>query len=266
MDLINQLKELNFSEPEAKVYTTLLKYGRSTGYEISKYSGIARSKVYNHLESLVKSGVLESFEGDKATYYKAISPEELVLLKRRSLNDKLDQFSYLAETLPRFDADEGIWEIEDYHRVMVKALDLIEGAEKSLYIQIWADELDPELEEAINKKIDSIDKTLVILYDEKQKYKTDIKKFYRHGFEMERLEDMSQRWITVVADEENFLYSGLLFNREARGIYAQNKILAFFAKEYVQHDAYSLKLIDDFRDEIVARYGENMKGIRDIFK
>ena len=266
MDLINQLKDLNFSEAEAKVYTTCLSHGQATGYEISKYSGIARSKIYNHLETLVKRGVLESFSGDKATYYRAISPEDLVLLTRKKVDASLEKFSYLAKNMPVYGPDDGIWEIEDYQRVGLKALEIVKGAKESLYIQVWQEDLDQELEDAINEKIDSLDQVLVILYDQTKQYKTGLKKFYRHGFEMERLEDMSQRWVTVVADDRSFLYSGLLFNGQAQGIYAENKILAFFAKEYVQHDAYSLKLIEDFREEIVARYGENMKGIRDIFK
>lgn len=264
MELINNLKNMQFTEAEAKVYTTLLKYGRSTGYEISKYSGVPRSKIYNHIETLVQRGILETLNTGKTTYYRAISPEDLVNLTRKNLDDNLSSFAYLASNLPKPEEDKGIWEIEDYNRVLLKAGELIENSSQSLYIQIWTQELKAPLVDLINEKIDKLDRVVVILYDEKQNYKTDLKSFYPHGFEMERLEDMAHRWISIVADEENFLYSGILFNNEVSGIYTRNKILSFFAKEYVQHDAYCLKLIDKFRDELIDEYGQGMYGIRDI--
>ena len=47
--LINTLKEFKFTESEAKVYISLLQNGPCTGYELSKVSGVARSKIYNIL-------------------------------------------------------------------------------------------------------------------------------------------------------------------------------------------------------------------------
>lgn len=266
MELINELRKMGFSEAEAKVYTTLLKYGKSTGYEISKYSGIARSKVYNHIEALVQRGVLELSHSGKTSYYRAIAPEDLVKLTKKSVDDTLKSFEYLASNIEQPEESDGIWQLENYNSLILKALDIVEAAEESLYIQIWVDELTEELEDAINLKLREIPRSVIILYDEKQEYKTRLERFYPHGFEMERLEDMSHRWITVVADDKNFLYSGVLFNKEVSGIYTENKILSFFAKEYVQHDAYCLSLIDRFRDQIVEEYGENMEGVRDIFK
>lgn len=265
MSLIENLKDMGFSEAEAKVYTTLLKYEKCTGYEISKYSGVPRSKIYNHIEILVNRGVLESYNTGKNIYYKAISPKELVDLTKKTVNDTLKSFEYFASNISAPVEREGIWEIEDYNRVLLKAQTIIEEAKSSLYIQIWVDEITEELEDAINKKIDELGKTVVILYDEKQKYDTRLKKFYSHGFEVERLEDMTHRWITIVADEEVLLYSGVLSNNEVSAIYTKNAILSFFAKEYVIHDAYCVKLIDKFHDEIVKEYGSNMNGIRDIF-
>lgn len=265
MSLINKLKEMNFSEVEAKIYITLLKYGKSTGYEISKYSGIPRSKIYNHIETLMSRGVLELYSTEKVNLYKAISPEELVKLSRKSLDNTLNSFEELVKNIPLIDDAEGIWELQDYNSLFMKIEEVILNAKASLYIQIWTDDLNDELTSLINKKIDEISKSVVILYDKDQKYKSGLKKFFAHGFEMERLEDMSHRWITVIADDEIFLYGGIISDSEVSAMYTKNKFLSFFAKEYVQHDAYCLKLIDKFHDEIVEEYGEDMKGIRDIY-
>ena len=54
MSVIELLKNLQLTESEAKVYVALSQYGPQTGYEVSKTSGVPRSKVYNILESFGK--------------------------------------------------------------------------------------------------------------------------------------------------------------------------------------------------------------------
>ncbi len=265
MKLIEDLKNMKFTEAEAKVYKTLLKYGSSTGYEVSKYSGVARSKIYNHLEELSQRGVVELSSDGKSNYYRAIEPDELIELTKKNMKDTLESFEYLAKNIHKPEENTGIWEMENYNRLLTKTKETITNAKESLYIQIWIDELDSELTSLINKKIDELSKTVIILYDKEGTYNTSLKKFFPHGFEMERLEDMTHRWINIVADENTLLYSAILFNKEVSGIYTENKILSFFSKEYIQHDAYCLKLIDKFHDQLVDDYGQAMSEIRNIY-
>ena len=42
--IIQIMKKYDFSEMETRVYTTLLEKGNLTGYEVSKISGVPRSK------------------------------------------------------------------------------------------------------------------------------------------------------------------------------------------------------------------------------
>ena len=52
MDEIQELKELGLTEYEAKVYTTLVKLGKSSSAEIAKESGVSYGKIYTVLGSL----------------------------------------------------------------------------------------------------------------------------------------------------------------------------------------------------------------------
>ncbi|HFM9352046.1 TPA: helix-turn-helix domain-containing protein, partial [Enterococcus faecium] len=56
--IIQIMKKYDFSEMETRVYTTLLEKGNLTGYEVSKISGVPRSKVYNILEKLLKKNLI----------------------------------------------------------------------------------------------------------------------------------------------------------------------------------------------------------------
>ena len=64
ISMIAQLREFGFTESEAKVYVALLEGGAVSGYEASKLSGVARSKIYTILEALIQRGaVLSSSDG-----------------------------------------------------------------------------------------------------------------------------------------------------------------------------------------------------------
>lgn len=56
MDNCQCLEELGFSSNEAKVYSTLSAHKMLNGYEVAKFSGVARSLVYEVLNRLVARG------------------------------------------------------------------------------------------------------------------------------------------------------------------------------------------------------------------
>ncbi len=52
-NMLDILKNLNFTEYESKAYLALLQESPLTGYAVAKKSGVPRSKIYEVLESLV---------------------------------------------------------------------------------------------------------------------------------------------------------------------------------------------------------------------
>lgn len=57
-EVIATMKDYQFSEYETLVYIALLRQCNQTGYEVSKNSGVPRSKVYNILKILLKKEVI----------------------------------------------------------------------------------------------------------------------------------------------------------------------------------------------------------------
>ena len=82
ISMIAQLREFGFTESEAKVYVALLEGGAVSGYEASKLSGVARSKIYTILEALIQRGAVLSSSDGRATLYRAESPAHLAELLR----------------------------------------------------------------------------------------------------------------------------------------------------------------------------------------
>ncbi len=76
--LIRELKKLNLTEKEARVYLALLELGPSTPYKIAKRSHLKRPTAYVIAEELVEKGLIVQMTGEKKRMYIARSPESYV--------------------------------------------------------------------------------------------------------------------------------------------------------------------------------------------
>ena len=74
-NLIEQLKNLNLSDKEARVYLSLLELGPSTPYKIAKRAHLKRPTAYVIAEELVEKGLIIQVTGEKNKLYMARSPE-----------------------------------------------------------------------------------------------------------------------------------------------------------------------------------------------
>ncbi len=74
-DLIAQLKSLNLTDKEARVYLALLELGPSTPYRIAKRARLKRPTAYVIAEELAEKGLVIQVTGEKNKMYMARSPE-----------------------------------------------------------------------------------------------------------------------------------------------------------------------------------------------
>ena len=263
--IISLLREFDFSESEAKAYVVLLQNGSCSGYEISKLSGVSRSKIYNVLESLYQKGAISVNRDGSSSLYCAEPVEILSENIRRKTNRNLEELKAAADSVKTSNDDGHIWNMYDHDSVMTQAISMIKDAKDQVDIQLWAKDLTPELEEAILDAENRLEKVVVIFYDPEEQYHTKIKHVYKHGFEHRLLKELGGRWFMVVADNCNMLYSAFADAKMTDAFYTHNKNMAFFAKEFVHHDAYNLRIIERLKDEIVKEFGDDMDGIRDIY-
>lgn len=263
--LINLLKHFSFTESESKIYIALLQNGSRSGYEVSKISGVPRSKVYNVLEILIQKGAVMVTHVEKASLYKAESVECVINNLKKQNEDVLSE---LKSELMHFDEkvdNEQIWQVKGYNNLLAKCSSMIRNSQEQVLIQIWKDDLSQELEEILHRRQEELGKVLVVLYDSKEEYTTKIPYFYRHGFEENKLNDAGGRWITVTIDSKEMFYATIKSEKVAEGIYTSNDSMVFFANEYIKHDAYCIKLIERMSDEEKRSFGSKMLGVRDLF-
>jgi sugar-specific transcriptional regulator TrmB len=264
-DVFSLFKAFGFTESDVKVYLALIQYGECTGYEASKLSGVPRSKVYNVLKKLLLRGVIAVTEDEKASRYKAEPVNRLIPLLKNSVDDGLRQLGEDLRRMERPKPDERIWHLKNYDSIKNKCLELIVRSEKELLVQIWMDDLDERLEQKILEQQDKIENSLVILYDIERRYNTRLKKYYRHGFEKDKLVDAGCRWLTITSDKTEMVHATIFSSNAVEAVFTRNHNMVFFANEYVLHDAYCLRLIEKIGAQVKDTFGEDMEGVRDVF-
>lgn len=141
-DLILRLTRLGFAEWEAKVYLALLRASPVTGYQVSKDSGVPRSMVYEVLGKLVDCGaVLVTHDGDN-TLYAPVPPAEMIERLQREHAELTDGLKRDLAQVSRRSEEEYVWRIQGHENILARAQKLIEGAQHTLYVQIFAGEFE----------------------------------------------------------------------------------------------------------------------------
>jgi sugar-specific transcriptional regulator TrmB len=261
--IFSTMKHFGYSELESKVYLTLLEHGALTGYEISKKSGVARSKVYNVIEGLVQKGVILVNKSQPILYSGLPSDEFLDKLKHSTTNDLKALDSYLTKVKPK-EEDNLLWKLDSMETVYEKAIYMLNHAQESVYIQIWSQELSSELIELLTEAEKRIEKFVCILFGPDTDNQLPFKRYYDHGFTEMKLQDMGSRWINLICDNKSVLFGAVGDSCDV--IWTQNSSMLSLAKEYVKHDAYTLKIIGENESIMKKVYGDHFERVRNIYE
>jgi len=90
--LIDLMRQLGFTNYEAKTYLFLLQNNPATRYELSKYSGVPRSAIYSVINKLEKDGLVNAIHTEPKRYYIPLPPEQLLKLLETRHKEILKEF------------------------------------------------------------------------------------------------------------------------------------------------------------------------------
>ncbi|MGB4984724.1 MAG: helix-turn-helix domain-containing protein [Erysipelotrichaceae bacterium] len=263
--LLQLMKKYNFTEYETKAYVTLLQNGKCNGYEVSKLSSVPRSKIYNVLESLFMKGLVNKII-DEQTSYIALPIEQFIKSLENKMHNDLKEINHnlILFNQPLYQNEELI-NIKGYQNVINKAKYLVNQAQNELLIQLWEQDVDEELLALLQEAENRIDKYILILFSEEEQYNLPLKRYYKHHFEKEKLQENNSKWLNIVSDNE-MLMSTIYSSSVASAITTKFTPMVFLSKEYIIHDAYTANILEILDNQNLEVFGTNMSKIRDIYK
>lgn len=256
--IINRMAQLGFTKYEAKAYITLLEYAGISAYEISKKSGVPQSKIYETVKGLVEEGIIIA-QGDNPVLYSPLPLQEFIRRYRQKLEDNL---SSLEEELKDFGEQPEIdymWHFYGLESCLEKARELVNGSNRTLFLEIWEEELNkikPELEKAKERGVDLV----TVYYGEK----IDLPgKVFSH-----RLEGLHQsataqgRWLTVISDHQDGFF-GSFGGEKTEAVWTQNKAFMLMAESFINHDIFISEIDRVLGAELDREFGPNLSELRD---
>src|SRR3989344_523144 len=112
------LKNIGFTDKDAKVYVALLKLGDSNIKSLVDETNLPRSTIYTRIKKLYSLGAVEVFQKKRTKYYIAVTPEKLINIVKnntKELEDHIDIFRNTVNAaepysskIKLFEGEEGI--------------------------------------------------------------------------------------------------------------------------------------------------------------
>lgn len=255
------LKNLNFTEYEAKAYLSLLEESPLTGYAVAKNSGVPRSKIYEVLDSLAVRGDILVSPGN-TPQYTPVPAKELIKNRRKQAEEN---FELAEKSLAEFEQSandrENIWNITGSGAILDKVKESILSAKKRILLEVWKEEfeeLEPSLRAAAEKGIN----VTIIAYGE---ISADFSNVYHHYMGQDITEEYGGRWLVISADDSEVVAGIVSLGKDSRAAWTRHVGLVMPITEFVIHDLYLMEIMKEHREILEGSFGENLVNLRRKF-
>lgn len=223
------LRGFGFTEYEVKAYLALLAKAPVTGYELSKQSGIPRSRVYDVLTRLEDKGAAMVTDSDPAQYA-PLPPEALIERIRGELQTSIGSLESLRASLESVTNTEGgtrVWTLHGYKTMTSKARTMIRMALTEVLVVAAREEieaLDPDLADAEARGVNVLTTELAGLPGTDGLLPDD----------PSPLAGWAGRFMLLVKDASETLVSGVLGRGEPDLLWSTSPALVHLARAYAR--------------------------------
>ncbi len=134
MEIASLLRDFAFSKYESACYLALVAQHPSNGSQLSRRSGIARSRIYDVLRGLIKKGIV--FEIEKGCYV-PLPFEELKKRFRSQFESNLELLEKQLAAVTQEVDYEYLLTLRGREAALAKAVEIIAAAERELYLRLF---------------------------------------------------------------------------------------------------------------------------------
>ena len=257
---VNKLKQVGFSEYEAKAYIALLEENPLTAYEIAKSSGIPTSKIYEVIKRLENKQTVQSIHGDRSKMFIPTPPDEFIQNFRVEIDGKLHAVRNELKDIRRGMDTSYTWHIKDHEGLVLKAKRMLDTARENIILAIWPDEiklLAESLHEAAHRNI----KIAILHYGPTS---IRIKQTYIHPVKEALFAEQGARGFALVADSNEAL-NARITGRHTEAIWSMNGGFVVLTENYIRHEIYQMKTMKRFDPLLREEFGERYEKLLDIY-
>ena len=249
---IEEMKHLGFTGAEAQIYVFLLQSPGSTGYEISKGTGLPRANTYQALETLVAKERVTAVSPDPVRYV-AVPPALLLRSIQEEMQQRCHELERQLTSLEKPDRVGHFWELNERSRIEVRLIELINVAQHRIAASLWAEDL-----ERLSGYLQAAHRrgcmVILNLFGEAT---VDFATIYRHeGAE----KVVTGHVIALAIDFQEALVASL--DAPATGVITQNRTLVRVVEKLIRDEAYLASIYEQFSAELETTFGPHLVDLR----
>lgn len=255
----SKLRDLGFSQYETSCYLALVANHPSNGSQLSKLSGIARSRIYDVLRNMTRKGWVQEVGNGQ---YVPIPPDELMKRLRSQFESNI---SILEEQL-RDVADEStyeyVWAILGYNHVMERAIDMIKAARQELYVRLF-----PKTAKRLNKHLhDASQRGVNIRYIVMENMPLKFEVQVIHPNPESLLDRLGGHSLDIIADQSEALVGVFETDNEDRSPinWTRNHWFVISSRDSLRHDFYHYFLHKTYEQQ--QELSEREKRMYEVIK
>lgn len=259
--IMNQMKQLGFSEYESKAYLNLLEEYPLNGYALSKKSGIPRSRIYEVLKNLIEKQLVFEQEDEKNKLYYPVDPD-IFIKKVRAHYDGL--FSNISEFTGKIYKEKK----QDDRLVVIKGREniigflnlLIRGAEKRIAISIWENEI-KELQSELTKSIERGVVLRGIYFGRKTPFDTLVP----HRRLDRYIAEKKERYISIVVDGTHTISGVVSRGEDSKVTWTRDEGFIEITEDYIAHDLAVNQYSASLTGEAYEKFEEFIDNVHDRY-
>jgi predicted transcriptional regulator len=259
-EFVDDLRQLGFTDYEAKVYLILLGDNPATAYEVAKAAGLPRANVYSAFDGLAKKGAVQPVS-ENPTRYAPIDPRVTFDAIARDTSNLCTQISTKLASLSPTQSRDYVWYLSGEENIHRKITEILTSAQRHIWIKAHESALSghvADLRAAAKRGV----RLLVILFGYETGQKFDLgpnAEVYLHeGTGV--VVGLGQSLITVTTDFRNALTANL--ERNANGAFTQSQPVVNLAESVIRHEVYLAEIFAHFGDNITDEFGLLMQRLR----
>lgn len=228
--IAQRMKELGFTQYEAKAYVSLLQNYPVTRYELSKKSGVPRSAIYDVIHRLERYGAVNALS-TRPEKYVPLPPDEFLKMLEHRYKHKLDDFrESLSEMNTNIELGQ-LWNITGYRNLISKARAMIHEARREIYISAWQSEISE-----IEKQLQQAEKRGVKIVLFSFTPMPDIGLVFSYCLKESELERIWDHKLILVRDREELLMGEASRGAQCRAAWTTNKAIIGIALNHIVLD------------------------------
>ena len=256
---LDGLRQLGFTDYEARIYVQLLKLSPATAYEVSKAAGVPRANAYAALEALAQRGAVLPVNEEPLRYV-AAPPKALFESISRQTRALCSELSSELSTLAPANQDSYVWTAHGDGAVQDRIEVMIAESRRSIWIKA-ADDVIRRHKAALQKAAARGVSLIIVLFGkDPDEFQFNRKcSVYVHESDGTRM-GTADNLFTIAVDHRRMLTANT--EGDVIGAYTGCAPIVTMALSLIRHDLYIAELFARFGTEIDEAFGPYLRDIR----